>query len=126
MITHSGRCFCGDVRVDATGSPKWVAFCHCESCRRQTGAPVSAYASFPSENVDWSGEPPGVFESSPSVRRGFCRRCGSPLFYEGARWPGETHLHLGVLDDAHALAPTGQGFKKERLPWLHVDVRIPA
>lgn len=40
--TCSGACFCGDVRVEVSGPPAWQGFCHCESCRAWSGAPVTA------------------------------------------------------------------------------------
>jgi hypothetical protein len=67
----------------------------------------------------FQGEPT-YYVSSPGVRRGFCSRCGSTLSYEGERWPGEIHLHIGAFDDPSLLAPTGQAFADERLPWLHI------
>lgn len=117
---HGGRCLCGAVRFAADGEPKWAAYCHCESCRRHTGAPVAAYAGFDSAKVHWMGAAPATYESSPGVRRGFCGRCGSTLFYEGARWPGETHLHLGVFDNPERIVPTKEAFVAERIPWLHL------
>ena len=89
----------------------------CQSCRRHTGAPVSAYAGFEVAKVRFTGEL-CHFESSPGVRRGFCGRCGSTLTYQGDRWPGEIHLHVGAFDDAATLPPTGHAFADERLPWL--------
>jgi hypothetical protein len=38
-----GGCLCGAVRFVATGQPKGVAWCHCESCRKHSGAPVSVF-----------------------------------------------------------------------------------
>jgi hypothetical protein len=113
-----GRCLCGNIRFTADGPPKWTSYCHCQSCRRHTGAPVSAYAGFETAKVRFSGGALSYFESSPGVRRGFCGRCGSTLTYEGDRWPGEVHLHVGAFDDPTALAPTGHAFADERLPWL--------
>jgi hypothetical protein len=117
---YGGHCLCGDVRFEAQGPPKWAAYCHCESCRYATGAPVAAYAGFESDKVRWMGIQPTAYASSPGVKRGFCGRCGSTLFYEGARWPGETHLHLGVFDEPQRIVPTKQAFKEERIPWLHL------
>ena len=116
---RTGRCLCGSVRYEAVGQPNWVAYCHCESCRRATGAPVTAYAGFPADAVRFTGEPPTFFASSPGVRRGFCGRCGSPVSFEGERWPGEIHLHLGCFDQPD-LVPTTEAFAEERLPWLHL------
>lgn len=118
---HTGHCLCGAVRFTAHGAPKWVSYCHCESCRRQTGAPVTAYAGYESRKVEWTGAKPSAYGSSPGVTRGFCGRCGSPVYYQGARWPGETHLHLGLFDTPD-IVPTGQAFAEERLPWLHLTL----
>lgn len=104
------------------GPPKWTAYCHCESCRRQTGAPVSAYAGFERENVSISGEPYRKFRSSAGALRGFCAECGSTISYEGDRWPSEVHLHIGIFDDPEPFAPSGEAFAEERLAWLKLSV----
>jgi hypothetical protein len=119
MLT--GRCLCGAIRFTADDPPKWTGYCHCESCRRHTGAPVSAYAGFETAKVRFTEGAPAYFASSPGVRRGFCARCGSTLSFEGERWPGEVHLHVGAFDDPAHLAPSGRpAFEEERLPWLHL------
>jgi hypothetical protein len=41
-----GGCLCGAVRFLATGQPKSVAWCHCQSCRKHSGAPVSVLVAF--------------------------------------------------------------------------------
>ena len=41
-----GGCLCGAVRFVATGQPKGVAWCHCESCRKHSGAPVSVFVAY--------------------------------------------------------------------------------
>jgi hypothetical protein len=115
-----GECLCGEVRFSAEGPPKWTGYCHCRSCRRHTGAPVSAYAGFERDKVCFTRGAPAYFTSSPGVRRGFCSRCGSTLSYEGDRWPNELHLHIGTFNDPSAFVPTGQAFAEERLPWLHL------
>jgi hypothetical protein len=54
------------------------------------------------------------------VIRSFCGRCGTPLTYEGDRWPGEVHLLVGTLDHPERVTPRGHAFAEERLPWLHL------
>jgi hypothetical protein len=42
----TGGCMCGAVRYEASGDPLSVIFCHCESCRKNSGAPVVALAGY--------------------------------------------------------------------------------
>ncbi len=117
---REGGCLCGAVRYRAAGAPRFVAYCHCQSCRRATGAPVSAYAGYPSEQVTFVKGRPKAHQSSAGVTRSFCSACGSPLTYEGERWPNEIHIHLGTLDDPSGLPPEGHAFEEERLVWLRL------
>ena len=71
-VEHAGRCLCGAVRYRATGAPEWIANCHCDSCRRATGAPVTTYAGFPAERFAYVAGEPVRFHSSPGVTRTFC------------------------------------------------------
>lgn len=122
---HEGGCLCGAVRFEVAGPAKWTAYCHCRSCRKHTGAPVSAFAGFERENVRMTGAAIAKFDSSPGVTRGFCARCGSTISYEGDRWPTELHLHVGAFDAPEAFPPTGHAFPEERVPWLHLELPQP-
>jgi hypothetical protein len=118
---HKGGCLCGAVRFEARGAAKWTAYCHCNSCRKHTGAPVAAFAGFEREQVAFSGAELARYVSSPGVRRGFCSVCGSTLTYEGDRWPTEIHLHVGAFERPQDFPPKGHAFADERLPWLHIS-----
>jgi hypothetical protein len=118
--TLTGRCLCGGVRFEAIGEPVWVAWCHCGSCRRAAGTPVTAYAGYPAAMVRFTAGSPTLFASSPGVERGFCARCGSSISFVGERWPGEIHLHLGCFEDVADLVPTDEAYAEERLPWVHL------
>ena len=120
MMTNpsEGGCLCGSVRFNVSGPPKWTAWCHCQSCRKHTGAPVSAYAGFEREQVAFTAGELARFSSSPRVQRGFCAACGSTLTYEGERWPTELHIHVGAFDDPEPFKPAGQAFAGERISWV--------
>jgi hypothetical protein len=110
----SGSCQCGTVRFETTGKPRFVANCHCQDCRHATGAAYSTWVGFPDRQVNWTGQR-ASFASSPGVRRSFCRKCGSPLSYQGKKWPGETHILIGAFDTPDAYAPAGDVFTDEAL-----------
>ena len=115
----NGRCLCGAVRFVASGKPISVAWCHCDSCRRHSGAPVSVFVAFRHENYQVTEGKITKFSSSPGRLRGFCARCGSTLTCEGEN-SVEMHFHIGAFDDAARFAPTRHIFPDERLPWLHL------
>ncbi|MEE2692111.1 MAG: GFA family protein [Pseudomonadota bacterium] len=112
-----GGCQCGAARFEARGAPKFVGNCHCNDCRKATGAPFSTFVGFLDGQVTWSGAARRTRESSTGVTRSFCSVCGSPLSYQGAKWPGETHLYIGGFDDPSGLVPTGDVFTDEALAW---------
>lgn len=116
---YEGRCMCGAVRLTARGKPKWVLWCHCESCRRHSGAPASVFVSFENAAVEITSGEIATYNSSPGVERGFCVRCGSTMTCSNPEWPTEKHFHVGVFERAAELAPIGHLFKDERLPWAH-------
>jgi hypothetical protein len=117
-----GGCLCGAVRFVATGQPKAVYWCHCQSCRRHTGAPVAVLARYDLKDYTVTKGEISKFDSTPGrTRRGFCARCGSTLTCESLPGPTETHFHIGAFDQAAQLEPSkNQFFPEERLPWLHL------
>jgi len=115
-----GGCMCGRVRFVARFPSRFVAHCHCESCRRAHGAAFVTWVGFmaPQVNVTAGADDLAVYESSPGTIRKFCRVCGTKLFFEGAKWPGETHAPLAAFDDPVDRAPQGHAFYKEHAAWL--------
>jgi hypothetical protein len=115
----AGGCLCGAVRFVATGSPKGVYWCHCQSCRKHSGAPASVFVAFERSAYRVTKGEIAKFDSTPGrTTRGFCARCGSTLTCESAGLATETHFHVGAFDDAAHLQPTRHVFPNERLPWL--------
>ncbi|HVO02681.1 MAG TPA: GFA family protein [Candidatus Cybelea sp.] len=126
-LETTGHCLCGRTRYRGKGQPKWVCYCHCESCRRATGAPVTTFASFPLENFAFEGEAPARYHSTPGVTRTFCPNCGTPLTYEAEDLPGEIHLLVGSANHPEAahLAPAYHVFEKERISWVDIGGALP-
>ena len=123
-----GRCHCGGVRFVATLPTRFVAHCHCESCRRAHGAAFVTWAGFAAAQVEVveGREHLVAHESSPGTKRSFCRLCGTKLFFESARWAGETHVTLAAFDDALDRAPQGHAFYPEHVAWLPRLAEEPA
>ncbi len=123
--TWEGGCLCGATRYRATGEASHLCFCHCRSCRRASGAPCVAWATFPSGGFRVTHGELARFASSPGVVRGFCPTCGTPLTYARADTPDEIDLLLATLDDPGRLTPAYHIWVSERLPWVSLSDGLP-
>ncbi|RMB04608.1 GFA family protein [Eilatimonas milleporae] len=124
-VVHRGRCLCGTIAFEAVGEPKWVAHCHCPSCRKATSAAFATYVGFAVGQVRFTQGRPRAFRSSPGVTRSFCGECGSPVAFEGEVWSGEIHLHIGLFDDPVAFQPQSHSYVSTRLPWAETRDDLP-
>ena len=103
-----GSCLCGSVRIVAAEMQSGLGACHCEMCRKWTGGPLLSVPCGP--NVEFDGEENiGVYDSSPWTERGFCKKCGSGLFY---RLKGNRHyvVPVGLFDKSEGVVLNMQWF----------------
>ena len=125
-VAH-GSCLCGAVRFRAELPSKWVAHCHCSMCRRAHGAAFVTWAGVPSAQfaIETGAEQVTWYESSPGAQRGFCSRCGSPMFFHSTRWPGEMHVARALFNDPLDREPAVHVFYDAHVPWVQVGDDLP-
>ena len=114
METHNGRCECGAVRYLVAGPLRDVYYCHCGRCRRFTGHHLAATAA-PRARVEIADDDAALTWHSPhpSVRYGFCGRCGSSLFWTSEARPETLSITAGSLDQPTGLRTTQAWFVDE-------------
>jgi len=97
MEEFTGGCLCGAVRYRAGAPLRDVVACHCTQCRRQSGH-YGAYTSVPLERF-WLEREAALswYRSSHRAERGFCRVCGSNLFWKPASG-ADISIAAGSLD----------------------------
>jgi hypothetical protein len=108
----TGSCLCGAVSYEVAGPLQEVLICHCEECRRWHGH-VSATAAADKGDLElveqrglrWINSP----RSDAGARRGFCRECGSSLFWDA---PGLETISIaaGTLDPPTGLHVAGHWY----------------
>lgn len=125
QVRYSGHCLCGAVHFEAEGPPLWTVLCHCNSCRRSTGGPITAWSGYLRERVHFTRGVPAYYTSSPGVRRGFCAACGTSLTFESARWPDDVHLLVSNFVHPERFSPQCHVFVGEQLSWLKFDDGLP-
>ncbi|MBU3261111.1 GFA family protein [Roseovarius sp. PS-C2] len=117
-MIRKGHCLCGAVTFELDGGHNWIGHCHCDSCRRATGAPLVTFVGHPDGNWQWTEAEPKHYESSPGNHRYFCATCGSSVAYRSDREPDEMHFHAVLLDDPDTLSPDEVFHADERLSWV--------
>jgi hypothetical protein len=98
----TGRCLCGEVTFAVTGRLRDVTDCHCERCRRFTGHHMAATAV---AVADLAVEDPTgrlTWYRVDGAEYGFCRSCGSSLFWRADGSPTVVSICAGTLQP-----PTG-------------------
>ena len=121
----TGHCLCGTCGFAYSGAPRFMAHCHCESCRRATSAPFTSFIGVTDGQWRWTGDTPTDYASSPGVTRSFCAICGSQMTYRADSYPDEIHFYAATLDDPSHFKPTIHVHSDEMLPWIHVGDDLP-
>ncbi|MHA1525102.1 MAG: GFA family protein [Alphaproteobacteria bacterium] len=109
----TGGCHCGAVRYEVRGVMRGIVNCHCAMCRRLHGT-FGAHAKAKKQDITMINED-GLswYESSATARRGFCRECGSSLFWQ-ANTQDTTGIVAGTLDEPTGLATIGHIFVAQK------------
>jgi hypothetical protein len=122
---YRGGCLCGAVRYEARGTPRFLCFCHCESCRRAAGAAAVPWATFARSELHITRGTLAQYRSSATVLRGFCAACGTSLTFLNEGCTDDIDLTLASLDEPQRLAPTMHLWVQDKLPWVSIADGLP-
>ena len=120
-MENTGGCMCGKTRYKVSDEPVGGMFyCHCNDCKKQTGAPFKVAAGFLAENFVFEDASHvktyvTVGDSGTSMDRVFCGNCGSPLYSKTDLVAGVLYLAVGTLDDASWVEPSIEIYTKDKL-----------
>ena len=119
----AGSCLCGAVKFSANLPSKWCAHCHCSMCRKAHGAGYVTWVGFEQGQVSITKDTDQLewHDSSPGAQRGFCRQCGSSMFFRSERWAGELHIALGCINDEMDRKPQANVFFDRHVDWMPID-----
>jgi hypothetical protein len=98
--SYKGECFCGAVRIEATGTPDAMGFCHCRSCRSWSGGPVNAFTLWKPDavRITAGADNLATFKKTELSHRQYCKKCGGHVM--------TNHPTLGLVDVFAATLPT--------------------
>jgi hypothetical protein len=124
VIPAEGGCQCGEIRYRLVGEPVWLAVCHCNECKRQSGGVFGMSLRMQKADVELIKGQPKCWtrpaDSGNLVACYFCGTCGNRLWH-GPGPRGFLHVKPGTLDDPSQLAPRYEGWTKRKAPWLTIQ-----
>ena len=124
--THIGRCFCGAVEIAVSGEPDGMGYCHCESCRSWSAAPVNAFTLWPPDavRVTMGADKVASYQKTDNSVRMFCSVCGGHIMTQhpqlklidvyAATIPGVPFRPGVHVNYEHAVLPIKDGLPKQR------------
>ncbi|MEO6173223.1 MAG: GFA family protein [Arenimonas sp.] len=127
MTPAHGNCLCGAIRFTAKLPSRWVAHCHCTMCQQTGGSAFITWVGLeeqrcqihdPQNQLQW-------YQSSDEAQRGFCKRCGSTLFFKSSRWPDEIHVALSNFQTPVDKAPQVHAFWDTHVDWVVLNDDLP-
>ena len=120
---RTGRCECGHITYEVTGVPDDPHLCSCRHEKRLSGGPAVLWVGFPKATLAWTGPggEPTWYATWPTLRRGFCPRCGSHLI--SVADDSDMIMVTGFsLDDRSGTDPVGHSFREETVPWMTITL----
>lgn len=114
-----GHCLCGEVRVTIPELSEEINVCHCHMCQKFFGGPFLSLAGVLPKDVEISGEEQiQRYLSSEWAERGFCKKCGSGLFYHSLA-DDEYYFPAGLFAEIDQAKLTTEIFYDQKPAFFH-------
>jgi hypothetical protein len=123
-----GSCLCGAVRYEIKGDPQFQCQCQCRACQRTTGTGHSDTLGFSEDAIAVLGTLnfyTATGDSGNAVTRAFCPKCGSPMLWKFAAFPGLALVMAGSLDDPSGFMPQAVLYASQGNAWDHMNPELP-
>lgn len=122
--TTTGGCLCGAVRYEVRGLLRDVVNCHCSMCQRLHGGCGPHSKARKADITVTNDAGLAWYQTSEVARRGFCRVCGSSLFWEPFDLDA-TGILAGSLDGPTGLKTIGHIFVGEKADYYEISDGLP-
>ena len=86
-------------------------------CQRAHGAAYVTWLGCAEDSVVVDSRQLVWYRSSDSAERGFCRQCGSTLFFRSGKWPGELHIARACIEGPVDREPEVNAFHDTHVSW---------
>ena len=124
MAGFKGGCLCGAVRYHSQEDPIVTINCHCDDCRRSTGAVFSTNVMVPEDRLLVEGETRQYEHGADSgniMTKSFCPTCGALLFGTSSGRHNIVSIRAGTIDDQRKIIPSVNVYLDRQIPTTVID-----
>lgn len=108
MAEFTGKCLCGRVSYKSHAKPTLILNCHCEDCRRSTGAVYGTNVMVAEDQVEIHGEVSTFNHKAKSgniMTKRFCPHCGTLMFGNSSGRTNVVSIRAGTVDQTDIIKP---------------------
>ena len=127
MAEFTGKCLCGQVSYKSHVKPTLILNCHCEDCRRSTGAVYSTNVFVEDDKVEIIGktsEYSHIAKSGNTMTKHFCENCGSLMFGYSSGRNNIVSIRAGTIDQIDVIEPTMNVFVDSKVISTPIDSNL--
>ena len=123
-----GGCLCGAVRYRCEAAPIWSGHCHCDACKKLSGAPFTTAFTVKTDAFHVLSGDMLVFErgaeNGHAVRTQRCAACGAWVWAERDARPDFRAVLATTLDNPLALPLVAHAYVSQASPWVTLDPEL--
>jgi len=124
MVKITGSCLCGQLNYTGDTEIMGAMSCHCDACRKATGAAYSTNLFVKDADFDIQGETlefQHKSDSGSTMTKINCATCGSPTLGRNTNRPGGLVLRAGTVDQKDLIKPAGYVYCENAIPSTAMD-----
>ena len=128
-MTHTGRCYCGELSYEFDDPIQSQILCHCRECRYLSGGAANTSVIISEKTFRFTRGNPKIFKRNDLEKpraRYFCGTCGTHICVESPPRPGMLVLKIGTLDDHSWFSPQSAIYCIDKQPYHLIPEEIPS
>lgn len=127
-MIFSGKCLCGMVAYKSNVEPVLILNCHCEDCRRSTGAVYGTNVMVAEDQLEIHGELSTFKHQAKSgnvMTKRFCPNCGTLMFGNSSGRTNVVSIRAGTIDQTDIINPAMNVFVDSKVSSTPMHDTLP-
>ncbi len=124
MEGFTGRCLCRAITYKSHTAPLKTFNCHCEDCRRCSGAPHLTNIHVKEADLSIKGALKSYIHQSESgnkITKKFYKHCGCQMFSFNEGKPGLVRVRAGTVNELDIVKPQVDVWVSKKIPSIKID-----